>query len=84
MHVGNVNAVTQTYTLSAPVDGEVLLRNINPGIEVQGQYSGGAYSVVCHEPTQGAEDGGRTAMEKIDRGALRGRLEGAYTDTNVR
>jgi len=42
LHVGNVDAVTQTYTLTAPVDGEVLLRNINPGIEVQGQYSGGS------------------------------------------
>jgi cobalt-zinc-cadmium efflux system membrane fusion protein len=41
LHVGSVNAVTQSYTLSSPVDGEVLLRNINPGIEVQGQYSGG-------------------------------------------
>ncbi len=26
----------------APVEGEVLMRNINPGMEVQGQYSGGA------------------------------------------
>ena len=41
LHVGNVDAVTQTYTLTSPVDGEVLTRNINPGIEVQGQYSGG-------------------------------------------
>jgi membrane fusion protein, heavy metal efflux system len=42
LHVGNVDAVTQTYTLTSPVDGEVLVRNINPGAEVQGQYSGGA------------------------------------------
>lgn len=42
LHVGNVDAVTQRYTLSSPVDGEILLRNINPGVEVQGQYSGGA------------------------------------------
>jgi cobalt-zinc-cadmium efflux system membrane fusion protein len=42
LHVGNVDMVTQTYTLTSPVDGEVLMRNINPGIEVQGQYSGGA------------------------------------------
>lgn len=28
-----------------------------------GNYSGGKYTVVCHEPTDGAEDGGRTAME---------------------
>jgi cobalt-zinc-cadmium efflux system membrane fusion protein len=42
LRVGNVDAVTQTYTLPSPIDGEVLLRNINPGVEVQGQYSGGA------------------------------------------
>jgi len=41
LHVGNVDVVTQTYSLPSPIDGEVLLRNINPGIEVQGQYSGG-------------------------------------------
>jgi len=41
-HAGNGDAVTQRYTLRSPVDGEVLLRNISPGTEVQGQYSGGA------------------------------------------
>lgn len=29
-----------------------------------GRYDGGAYSIVCNEPTLGAEDGGRTAMER--------------------
>ena len=42
LRVGGVDAVTQTYTLPSPIDGEVLMRDINPGIEVQGQYSGGA------------------------------------------
>ena len=42
LRAGNLDAVTQTYTLTAPVNGEVLLRNINPGIEVQGQYGGGS------------------------------------------
>ena len=28
-----------------------------------GSYSGGDYTIVCNEATQGAEDGGRTAME---------------------
>jgi fructose transport system substrate-binding protein len=28
-----------------------------------GKYSGGDYAVVCHEPTKGAVDGGKTAME---------------------
>ncbi len=41
LRVGNVDAVTQSYTLTAPIDGEILLRNITPGVEVQGQYSGG-------------------------------------------
>jgi fructose transport system substrate-binding protein len=35
----------------------------NGGEAKSGKYSGGSYSVVCHEATQGAEDGGRTAME---------------------
>ena len=28
-----------------------------------GQYSGGDYEIVCHQPTNGAVDGGKTAME---------------------
>jgi fructose transport system substrate-binding protein len=28
-----------------------------------GSYSGGTYEIACNLPTQGAEDGGRTAME---------------------
>jgi cobalt-zinc-cadmium efflux system membrane fusion protein len=42
LKVGNVDTVTQTFSLPSPVDGEVLLRNVSPGVEVQGQYSGGA------------------------------------------
>jgi cobalt-zinc-cadmium efflux system membrane fusion protein len=42
LHVGNVDAVSQTYTVPSPIDGEVLLWNVSPGMEVQGQYSGGA------------------------------------------
>jgi cobalt-zinc-cadmium efflux system membrane fusion protein len=33
--------VTQYYTLFADIDGEVVARNVNPGAEIQGQYSGG-------------------------------------------
>lgn len=29
-----------------------------------GNYSGGPYQIVCNEPAGGAEDGGRTAMER--------------------
>jgi cobalt-zinc-cadmium efflux system membrane fusion protein len=40
LHVGNADAVTQRFSLLAPVDGEVLSRDISPGVEVQGQYAG--------------------------------------------
>jgi cobalt-zinc-cadmium efflux system membrane fusion protein len=33
--------VTQDYVLRAPIAGEVVARIVNPGVEVQGQYSGG-------------------------------------------
>jgi cobalt-zinc-cadmium efflux system membrane fusion protein len=39
---GNVNVVDQSYTLPSPIDGELLMRNLSLGVEVQGQYSGGA------------------------------------------
>ena len=31
----------ERYVLRAPISGEVFARNLNPGIEVQGQYGGG-------------------------------------------
>jgi fructose transport system substrate-binding protein len=44
---------------------------IDPGSRSQnakeaksGRYSGGDYTIACHQPTQGAVDGGRTAMEQ--------------------
>lgn len=33
--------VSQEFTLRAPIEGEVIARNVNPGAEVLGQYSGG-------------------------------------------
>jgi membrane fusion protein, heavy metal efflux system len=41
LRTGSVDMVTQGYSLVAPVDGEVLARNLSVGTEVQGQYSGG-------------------------------------------
>ncbi len=38
---GGADAVTQEFVLRAPIEGEVISRNVNPGAEVQGQYSGG-------------------------------------------
>jgi membrane fusion protein, heavy metal efflux system len=41
LHAAGVDAVTQTYALRAPIEGDVLTRNVSPGVEVQGQYGGG-------------------------------------------
>jgi membrane fusion protein, heavy metal efflux system len=41
-NTGAADAVTQEFTLRAPIEGEVIARAVNPGAEVQGQYSGGA------------------------------------------
>ena len=41
LRAGTVDTVSQTYVLRSLIDGDVLMRNINPGMEVQGQYGGG-------------------------------------------
>jgi cobalt-zinc-cadmium efflux system membrane fusion protein len=38
---GGYDAVTQEYTLKSYIEGEVIARMANPGVEVQGQYSAG-------------------------------------------
>jgi cobalt-zinc-cadmium efflux system membrane fusion protein len=37
---GAVDAVSQEFILRSPIEGEVIARAANPGLEVQGQYSG--------------------------------------------
>jgi cobalt-zinc-cadmium efflux system membrane fusion protein len=37
---GSVDQVTQEYTLRSQIAGEIIARGVNPGVEVQGQYSG--------------------------------------------
>jgi membrane fusion protein, heavy metal efflux system len=37
-----LDSVTQEYALAAPIEGEIIARGANPGLEVQGQYTGGA------------------------------------------
>src|SRR5262249_23584997 len=41
LRVASESDGTQQYTLPAPIDGRVVARSVNPGVEVQGQYSGG-------------------------------------------
>jgi len=42
LHQGPASQLTQDYVLASPINGEVIARNLNPGFEVQGQYSGGS------------------------------------------
>jgi cobalt-zinc-cadmium efflux system membrane fusion protein len=39
-HAGR--AVTQSYPLTSPIEGNILARTVTPGFEVQGTYSGGS------------------------------------------
>ncbi|HVZ71972.1 MAG TPA: efflux RND transporter periplasmic adaptor subunit [Polyangia bacterium] len=36
------DVVSQEYTLKSYIEGEIISRSVNPGVEVQGQYAGGA------------------------------------------
>lgn len=67
LRVGNVDAVSQTYTLPSPIEGEVLLRNINPGVEVQGQYSGGAGNTCLPGLTSNAVCGELFTIGELDK-----------------
>jgi cobalt-zinc-cadmium efflux system membrane fusion protein len=40
LRAGGATRGTENYTLAAPIAGEVISRNVNPGSEVQGQYGG--------------------------------------------
>jgi cobalt-zinc-cadmium efflux system membrane fusion protein len=41
LKAGSLDTVTQEFTLRSQIEGEVISRTVNPGMEVQGQYSGG-------------------------------------------
>jgi cobalt-zinc-cadmium efflux system membrane fusion protein len=41
LRAGRIDGVTQEYTLPSPIAGRVVARTVNPGMEVQGQFSGG-------------------------------------------
>jgi cobalt-zinc-cadmium efflux system membrane fusion protein len=44
LRAGHINAVTQEYLLPSPIGGRVMAMSVNPGVDVQGQFSGGAPS----------------------------------------
>ncbi len=38
---GTSDAINQSFTLTTPIDGEVISRSLTPGVEVSGQYANG-------------------------------------------
>ena len=40
-HTSDADGVTQEFVLRSPIDGEVVARTANPGVDVQGQLAGG-------------------------------------------
>jgi len=74
LRAGNINAVTQEYFLPSPIDGRVMAMNINPGVEVQGQFSGGAptgelFTIGDIERVWLYADVGETEMSELAIGA---------------
>jgi cobalt-zinc-cadmium efflux system membrane fusion protein len=41
LHAGSGSLISEQFVLRSPIGGEVIARSANPGVEVQGQYSGG-------------------------------------------
>jgi cobalt-zinc-cadmium efflux system membrane fusion protein len=41
LQAGSLDVVTQGFTLTSPIDGEVIARQVSPGAELQGEYSAG-------------------------------------------
>ena len=42
LRAGALDVVSQTFALRSQLEGDVIARNVSPGQEVQGQYSGGS------------------------------------------
>lgn len=70
---GSFDKVTQTFTLRSPLDGEVITRNVNVGMEIGGQYSGGGaaelFTVGEIDPIWVLSDLYEMDVAKVQRGA---------------
>jgi membrane fusion protein, heavy metal efflux system len=79
LHVVVSGPVTQTFMLRSPIAGRVVSRGLSPGMEVQGQYSGGTASELftvgdlgevwvladVHEMDVGKMQGGQTVIASV-------------------
>ncbi len=67
------DTVAATYTLRTPIAGEVIARTVNPGTEVQGQYSGGGavelYTVGELDRVWALADVYEVDLARVERGA---------------
>jgi cobalt-zinc-cadmium efflux system membrane fusion protein len=73
LNAGSGDPVTQGYTLRSRIDGEVIARMANPGMEVQGQYSGGnaveLYTIGASDHLWALADVYETDLPRVRRGA---------------
>lgn len=70
---GSGEAISQGYVLTSLIDGEVVSRTVNPGMEVQGQYAGGTsnelFTVGEIDPLWVIADIFEMDLAKVKRGA---------------
>ena len=73
LHAGAGDDVTQGYVLRSPIDGEVIARMANPGMEIQGQYAGGnaveLYTIGAGDHLWALADVYETDLPRVRRGA---------------
>ena len=71
--LGSSQSSSQDYILRSPIDGEVIARSITPGMEVQGQYSGGTspelFTIGNPDPAWVLADVFEVDLPRIQRGA---------------
>ena len=67
------DGVSQTVTLRAPIDGEVAVRTVTPGVEIAGQSSGGAspelFTIGEVDPVWAVADVFEMDLPHVQRGA---------------
>jgi cobalt-zinc-cadmium efflux system membrane fusion protein len=77
---GDVDVATQRYTLRAAIDGEVVARDVSPGVEIAGLWDGGAATELF---TVGRSDAVRAIADVFESDVLRVHVGARATITVV-
>ncbi len=85
---GKVDSVTQEYTLPSQIEGRVIARMVNPGMEVQGQFSGGTvvelFTLGSIDSVVLNADVGESALPQLELGSAVSVRVLAYPDRTFR